>query len=133
MKNKKGFTLIELLVSFTLITIVSVSLFKTVLVIQQKAQKDLAYNQYVSFAATFNNTLEEDFTNDKIVGFLSCGSNCYDIEYEKSGVKRLTIDRDEKSISYGTIKEILGNNYVFYDDLSIELIKSYSTTENNYN
>lgn len=124
MKNKKGFTLIELLVSFTLITIVSVSLFKTVLAIQKKAQKDLIYNQYISFAATFNNAIEEDFTSDTVTTFEICGTNCYDIVYETAGTKRLEMDKEAGTLSYGAIKEELPSNYFFYGNLVLSSIRA---------
>ena len=40
-KKRNGFTLVELLVCFVLITIVTISLFKTVLTLQQKQQKKI--------------------------------------------------------------------------------------------
>lgn len=124
MKNKKGFTLIELLVSFTLITVVSVSLFKTVLAVQKKAQKDLIYNQYISFAATFNNAIEEDFTSDTVTTFEICGTNCYNIVYEKGGTKKLEMDKENGTLSYGSIKEKLPSNYFFYGNLILSSVRA---------
>ncbi len=132
MKNRRGFTLVELLVCFTLITILSISLFKTVLVLQQKQKKDLVYNQYIAFVATFNNSLEKDLINDTITNFTSCGTNCYDINFEKGGVKRLSIDKTNNSIVYGTVKEKLPSNYTFNNDLNINVSKASVVPEDNY-
>ena len=133
MKNKRGFTLIELLVSFALITIVSISLFRTVLAVQKKAQKDISYNQYIAFAATFNNAIELDFTNNTIISVAPCGQNCYDIIYSDSGTKRFSIDRNNNSVTYGTIKEKLPAYYEFAGDIKIELDTAYSAPSNAFN
>ena len=133
MKNKKGFTLIELLVSFALITVVSISLFRTVLAVQKKAQKDISYNQYIAFAATFNNAIELDFTNNTIISVAPCGQNCYDIIYSDAGTKRFSIDRNNNSVMYGTIKEKLPSYYEFDGDIKIELDTAYSAPSNAYN
>ena len=131
--NKKGFTLIELLVSFALITIVSLSLFKTVLTVQKKSMKDLSYNQYLSFAATFNNNIQKDFVADKITSFTSCGNNCYDIIYEVAGTKTIKMDTTNNTLFYGNIKEKLPNNYIFYGNLILELNKIDGIAVDNYN
>jgi len=133
MKNKRGFTLIELLVSFALITIVSISLFRTVLAVQKKAIKDISYNQYIAFAATFNNAIELDFTNNTILSVAPCGQNCYDIIYSDSGTKRFSIDRNNNSVMYGTIKEKIPAYYEFGGDIKIELDTAYSAPSNAFN
>ncbi|HOO67903.1 MAG TPA: prepilin-type N-terminal cleavage/methylation domain-containing protein [Bacilli bacterium] len=132
MKNKKGFTLVELLVSFTLITIVAISLFKTVLVIQQKEEKSISYNKYLAFVSTFNSAIETDFVDDKITIISSCGTNCYNITYSESGTKKLKIDIDTGTMVYGSIKEELPDNYIFYNDLELNIYNFTSTSSTSF-
>lgn len=133
MKNKRGFTLIELLVSFTLITIVSISMFKTVLSVQKKEESSISYNKYLAFVATFNSAIETDFISDTITAITSCGTNCYEITYETAGVKQISIDVDEGTIVYGSIKEELPNNYIYYNDMELNTYESIPLATDSFN
>ena len=56
--KKNGFTLIELLVCFVLVTIISITLFKTVLSLQEKQKKAIIQNEYKAFALVLNKSIK---------------------------------------------------------------------------
>jgi len=127
MKNKRGFTLVELLVSFVLITAVSFALFRTVLSLQQKQQVNLAKNKYKAFTTVLNNTLQKDFLTDKVLSITDCGTNCYEIIYEKNGNIQLTLDRENNTVTYGSTKQELPGDYKFYDDMNVRTYNNPNT------
>ena len=116
--KKNAFTLIELLVSLVLVTIISITLFNTVLAVQKKQQENIAYNNYIAFTIALNSTLQSDFTSKEIVGYASCGTNCYDITYS-DGTVRLSVDTTNYTITYNNVTEKMPTGYTFYDNLSI--------------
>ena len=130
MKNKKGFTLVELIVSFVLITVISISLFKTVLHLQEKQQLNLAKNNFKAFTTILNNSLQKDLLNDKIESVIACGSMCYDITYTKKGKVTLSYDEKTNTISYGNVKEKIPKDYKFLDDIKVT---SYIGTGDGFN
>ena len=125
-KKRNGFTLIELLVCFVLITIVTISLFKTVLTLQQKQQKNIAYNDYVAFSSVVNSTIQKDFLNKTMKSFTTCGDNCYTITYTDGSTRELRIDKKNGIFTYGDTKEKIPSSYKFYDDLDVTNITSSS-------
>jgi len=126
MNNKKGFTLVELIVSFALITAVSLAFFKTILVLQQEQIKNIAINSYKAFTVVLNNSIQKDFLNDNIEKIISCGENCYDITYTRNGITRLSIDKENNTITYGNIKEKLPKDYKFINNIEFtSYINSY--------
>ena len=129
---KKGFTLIELIVSFTLITVVSISLFKTVLSVQQKQSQNIAINKFKAFQLLLNNEIENDFLKEEIESVNECGINCYDIQFKEIGIKRLSIDKVDNVITYGSFKEKLPDNYKLIDDITITKYESTTSGINSY-
>lgn len=117
MKNKKGFTLVELIVSFALITAISLVFFKTILSLQQQQLENIARNNFKSFTIVLNNSIQKDFLNDNIEKIISCGENCYDITYTANGIVRLSVDKENGTITYGSIKEKLPNDYKFIGNI----------------
>lgn len=113
--KRNGFTLVELLVSFVLITVISLSLFKTTVTLQQQQQQNISRNKYKSFLIVLNNTIQMDFIGDTMQSVTSCGNNCYDIVYENGGVKRLSVE--DNVITYGSTKEKLPSDYKFIGDI----------------
>ena len=132
MKSNKGFTLLELIVSFILIAALSLALFRTVLSIQRIQKQNIFINQFKSLSVILNNEIQNDFYNDAISDVLECGTNCYDITYKGKGTVRLSIDRENNTIRYGSIKEKLPEEYVLYDDLDIEQYTSETSGYNSY-
>ena len=90
--NKKGFTIIELLVSFVLISVVTFALFRTVLNIERIQQRNIYENLFQSFQTIISKDLGNDLLNKKIASISKCGTNCYDINYEKTGNIQLKIE-----------------------------------------
>lgn len=125
-KKRNGFTLVELLVCFVLITIVTISLFKTVLTLQQKQQKNIAYNDYVAFSSVVNSTIQKDFLNKTMKSFTTCGDNCYTATYTDGSTRELRIDKKNGIFTYGDTKEKIPSSYKFYDDLDVTNITSSS-------
>ncbi len=130
--KKNGFTLIELLVCFALVTIVSISLFKTVLTMQEKQKKNILYNEFIALTSNLNEQIGKDFNSDVITNISDCGNSCYTITYKNKGNVLLDINKDTGVISYGSFKEKLPNTYKLYKDLEINI---YNTGEDddNYN
>lgn len=120
MKKNNAFTIVELLVCFVLITIVSVSLFKTVLSLQKKQQRNVSYNSYIAFASTLNSLIQKDFLSKTIISFDTCGDNCYDITYEGETTTRLSIDNSTGILIYGSNKGQIPKNYKFEGNMSID-------------
>ena len=130
--NKKGFTLIEVIVSFVLVTAISLALFKTVLAMQQRQKVNIALNQFKSFNLMINNEIQYDFLTDKILSTSACGTNCYDITFEKKGTVRITMNKEDGTITYGSFKEKLPVDYTFYDDMTITSYTSSTSGLNSY-
>ena len=80
--NQKGITLVELLVSFSIITILSLGLFKATLSIEEKQMINISKNNFVSFNSIINNSIQNDFLTKEINSFTQCGTNCYEIKYK---------------------------------------------------
>ncbi len=129
---KKGFTLIELIVSFALITIVSVSLFKTVLTVQQRQAQNVAINKFRAFELILNNEIEQDFLNDKIENVAECGLNCYNITYEERGVVKVSIDSENNTITYGSIREEIPESYKLVNRMTMKKYESNTNGINSY-
>ena len=130
--NKKGFTLVEVIVSFVLITAVSIALFRTTLTIQQRQKANIALSKFKALNLVLNNEIQYDFLTDKILSTSECGANCYDINFEKKGIVRITIDRSNGTIVYGSFKEKLPEEYTFYDDMTITSYISSTSGNNSY-
>ena len=128
--NQKGITLVELLVSFSIITILSLGLFKATLNIEEKQMINISKNNFVSFNSIINNSIQNDFLTKEINSFTQCGTNCYEIKYKGNEIKKLELNKDKKIISYGDVKEKLPNNYFFYDDIKLT---EYTSTDNESN
>ena len=128
--NQKGITLVELLVSFSIITILSLGLFKATLSIEEKQMINISKNNFVSFNSIINNSIQNDFLTKEINSFTQCGTNCYEIKYKGNEIKKLELNKDKKIISYGDVKEKLPNNYFFYDDIKLT---EYTSTDNESN
>ena len=128
--NQKGITLVELLVSFSIITILSLGLFKATLSIEEKQMINITKNNFVSFNSIINNSIQNDFLTKEINSFTQCGTNCYEIKYKGNEIKKLELNKDKKIISYGDVKEKLPNNYFLYDDIKLT---EYTSTDNENN
>ena len=129
---KKGFTLVELLVSLVLITILSLALFKTVVNIQEKQMQNIAINKFKAFETALNSEIEQDFLKDKITEITECGKNCYNIEYKNRGTVKISIDTDNNTITYGTLKEKIPDDYRLYSDMTITKYESEIEGVNSY-
>ena len=57
--NNKGFSLVELLIAFTVITLLSLAIFRTVITIQKRQQINMAYNDYIVFESTINSLIQK--------------------------------------------------------------------------
>ncbi len=130
--NQKGITLVELLVSFSIITILSLGLFKATLSIEEKQMINISKNNFVSFNSIINNSIQNDFLTKEINSFTQCGTNCYEIKYKGNEIKKLELNKDKKIISYGDVKEKLPNNYFFYDDINLTKYTSSDNENNSY-
>ena len=130
--NQKGITLVELLVSFSIITILSLGLFKATLNIEEKQMINISKNNFVSFNSIINNSIQNDFLTKEINSFTQCGTNCYEIKYKGNEIKKLELNKDKKIISYGDVKEKLPNNYFFYDDINLTKYTSSDNENNSY-
>ena len=129
---KKGFTLVELLVSLVLITILSLALFKTVVNIQEKQMQNIAINKFKAFEVALNSEIEEDFLKDEIKEITECGKNCYNIEYKNKGIVKISIDTDNNTITYGTLKEKILDDYRLYSDMTMTKYESEIEGVNSY-
>ena len=90
---KKGMSLVELIVSFTMISLLSVVVFRTILNIQATQIRNIAYNNFITFHLTLNRKLQEDLVTKKITQISGCGNNCYNIRYawQEGGINRQEI------------------------------------------
>ena len=129
---KKGFTLIELIVSFVLITVVSISLFKTVLTVQQRQSQNIAINKFRSFELLLNNEIEQDFQDDEIESVDECGLNCYNITFKNKGTVTISIDSDNNIITYGNIKEEIPESYKLINRMTVTKYESETNGINSY-
>lgn len=130
--DKRGFTLVEVIVSFVLVTAVSMALFKTTVAIQQRQKVNIALNSFKAFSLAMNNEIQYDFLTDRILSTTSCGTNCYDINFDNRGTVRITLNREDGTITYGSFKEKLPNDYTFYDDMKISSYTSATPGLNSY-
>lgn len=118
--NKKAFTLVELIVSFVMISILSVVVFRTVVNVQRKQMRNIAYNSLVTFHSTINTVVQNDLTNKIIEEIEFCGRNCYKIKYLDEEIKELSIDSERRLIRYGGLLERLPESFHFYRDIVIQ-------------
>jgi prepilin-type N-terminal cleavage/methylation domain-containing protein len=116
MKNK-GFSLVELIVSFVIVAILSLAIFRTVLSLQAKQVRNVAYNGYLSFEATINNPIQTDLETKIIEVVEFCGRNCYNIKYVGEAAKELSINVNDNTFRYGNIVETLPSSFLFYRDI----------------
>lgn len=118
--NKKGFSLVELIVSFVIISLLSVVLFRTVMSLQEKQLRNLAYNNYITLNSTLNSIIQDDVTNKIITELDFCGRNCYKFTYADATTKTLTIDIENKLFKYGALSERLPASFSFYRDIEVQ-------------
>ncbi len=118
MKNN-GFSTIELLLSFVIISIITIAMFKTVTVLNEKLFYFQNSSRLVLTRGKFANAVKEDLMNNKLTFISNCGSNCYDIVYETGKVRRLQRDVDEGLIKYGYITEKLPKDAYFSGDIVV--------------
>ncbi len=122
MKNKKGFSIIELLVSFIIISLLTITMFRTVLMLNDK----LFYYHHTSrltvFQGNIMNSIQKDLFTRGFSYVDSCGSNCYDIYFLDGESKILSIDNNENILQYGLFAEKLPKNSKFSGDVIIEII-----------
>jgi len=87
---KRGMSLVELIVSFTMISLLSLVVFRTILNIQATQIRNIAYNNFVTFHLTLNRKIQDDLVTKKITQISTCGTNCYNIRYawQENGVNR---------------------------------------------
>ena len=129
---KKGFTLAELIVSFVLITVLSIALFKTVISMQEKQLENIEINQFKALTYILNNDINYDFLNDSIETVRACGTNCYDINFKNRGFVKVSVDRTNNTITYGSTKERLPNEYTFVDNIKISQYKDNTNGLNSF-
>jgi prepilin-type N-terminal cleavage/methylation domain-containing protein len=133
MKNKKGFSLVELIVSFVIISILSIAIFRTVLSLESKQLRNIAYNSYLSFQVALNNPIQTDFTTKIIEAVEFCGRNCYKIKYVGEVPKELSINENDRTFKYGNIVEKLPSSFSFYRDIEVTEDEFDNTNEGEYN
>lgn len=112
MKNKKGYTIVEVLVSFILIMIVMIYLLRTVIVLTNKNNDLLVYEEYT----VYENSLLKDIYED------------VDIAYESDDFKGLQVDG--QVVTFKDVNKQLKidetNNSVIYDGKVYELPEGVS-------
>lgn len=115
--NNKGFSLIELLIAFTAITILSFSIFRSIISIQRRQQINIAYNDYVVLQSSINSLIQKDFANEIIEAIEYSEKNTYRIKYVKKAEKTLSINTDKRTITYGTTIIKLPKTFIFPKDI----------------
>jgi hypothetical protein len=133
MKNNKGFSTLELLISFIIISFVSIAMFRAVLTLNNK----LFYYQHTSrlivFQGSLTNAIQRGLSNEVVNKITPCGTNCYDIRYKNSAIKRLKIDKSVNTIQFGNIIERLPTNTRFIGDLVFDISGIQSNENVKYN
>lgn len=100
MKNKKGFTLIELAVTFSLIAVIVILLFQTVISLREVYIKGDLQTTLLSKQGIFTKKINDDLQNLKLSSITSCGDFCITLEYQTKDSYNLSLNITENSIQY---------------------------------
>lgn len=135
-KNEKGMTIVELITSFSLSLIVMIFLFNIVLLLKDTYNYNSTKSSLVLEQSLLSSELNRDFSNEKIKEIERCsaGDFCYDITIKTSTgekQKRLSIDKDDKTIKYGnSYNYTLGETEKFGD---LKIYKNQTDASGNMN
>ena len=99
--KKNGFTLVELITTFALISAIVIVLVQLVLNVKNTYEKLGVKTELLQTQGTL---LDKVYTSNitKNVQIISyCGENCLEFYYQNGTSERLTVDRENKIISFG--------------------------------
>lgn len=115
--NKKGATLVELIVSFVIISLIAVSMFRTVLILSDKLIAFKESSDYKVLIGNVTNLMYQDLLNKGFDNVVSCGSNCYTITFGDATTKNISINKNAETINYGNNAFKLTKNIDFNGNL----------------
>lgn len=114
--NKKGFTVIEILLTFTLVSIIMISLFQLIMNYKNKQQIEAFRRDIITYKYKITKLLQDDLVVKGISNIVVNSNASYTITLKNNEERTLNIDKDNYIISYNNIKYPLPN----IDGLSIE-------------
>lgn len=119
MKKKNGFSTVELLVSFVIISFIAISMFRAIILLNDKLFMYVNTTKIIVFKGSITNYIESDLNNNILASYTNCGANCYDLTYNSGEIRRLKIDTTNKTIQYGSMKKSLPSDVSFNGNISI--------------
>lgn len=118
MKNNKGASIVELLVSFAIISMVAITMFRTVLVLSDKLADFKTSSDQNLLVGSVTNTIYQDLMGRDLSNLSTCGTNCYNFNYVDGSVEKLSLDTANKLIKYGSNAFKLTNKIGFNGDMT---------------
>lgn len=113
MPNNKGFTVFELLIGFVFLIVISYLLLSTLFSVRDRQQFTMIKNKLTDIKMSITHDIEYDLVNSGFSSLTSCGSYCYDLNFNNGSVKRLTINTFDNIISYdNTTYELAVDSYI---------------------
>ena len=123
--NKKGFTLIEVLVSLTLVSVIAIFLFQIIYILRDiYIEKSVKSELYIE-TSNISNIINKDILKKTRAGNISNVNKIDDdnvkITYSNGTNVTITINKEDKTISYGNYKVTLlpgtkiGNIELYHD------------------
>ena len=105
--NKKGFTTVELIVSFTLISIIVFFLFEIIFALKNIYISSGIRTKLLTKQTIITENINDDFVSKNLIAAARCTDNttdnaCIDFTFD-DGVRRLIVNRDNKTITYNNV------------------------------
>lgn len=118
MKNNRGASIVELLVSFAIISMVAITMFRTVLVLSDKLATFKISSDQNLLVGSVTNTIYQDLMGRKFSSLSTCGTNCYNFNYVDGSVEKLSLNTTSKLITYSSNAFKLPNKIDFNGDMT---------------
>ncbi|MCM1370490.1 MAG: prepilin-type N-terminal cleavage/methylation domain-containing protein [Clostridium sp.] len=122
--KKNAFTIVELIVSLSITLVVMIILYEIIILLKDTFQSSSLKTEILNKESILIDNMYSDFNNNSVSSIIQCGDYCLDFTMTNANTKRLQIDKENLTISYGDyiikLKDTysIGNIYFSNDSIA---------------